>query len=590
MGEVYRARDTKLNRDVALKVLPPAFTGDPDRVARFAREARLLASLNHPNIGSIYGLEDSGNSPALVLELVDGDTLEARLRRGALPLSEALAVAQQIADALDAAHQAGIIHRDLKPSNIKITREGTVKVLDFGIAKALAPDQSPDASLSATRTADGTIPGAILGTAAYMSPEQARGEPVDKGTDVWAFGCVLFEMLAGSAAFARRTATDTIAAVVGAEPDWTLLPARTPDSIRRLLKRCLQKDARHRLHDVADARLDLDDAMAAPDAPAQSPRPWMRASAVAVSLGIATALVVLWAARDWFEGPEPPPLDASITRITDLPGLEESPAISPDGRSIVFSAGVGGKRQLFVRLMASGAPLQITHDPVDHEYPRWSPDSGSIFYFAAAAPGERQGSIWEIPALGGVPRRVVNSVGGADVSQVDGRLAFFRLAKEGVQLVTASTDGAAVDVVAGFAAATYYLYPRWSPDGKWIAFQRGDTVRFDVFVAPAAGGEPRQLTNDNNMMNGIAWLPDSTGILYSSSRGGTMPYLPPLRLWQVTLRDGSVRQMTSGEASYLSPDISRSGAVSVSRIKLQSDIWRFPVEGRPPRTCAGAFV
>ncbi len=162
MGEVYRARDTKLNRDVALKVLPPAFTGDPDRVARFAREARLLASLNHPNIGSIYGLEDSGNSPALVLELVDGDTLEARLRRGALPLSEALAVAQQIADALDAAHQAGIIHRDLKPSNIKITREGTVKVLDFGIAKALAPDQSPDASLSATRTADGTIPGAIL--------------------------------------------------------------------------------------------------------------------------------------------------------------------------------------------------------------------------------------------------------------------------------------------------------------------------------------------------------------------------------------------------------------------------------------------
>ena len=581
MGEVYRARDTKLNRDVAVKILRPAFTGNPDRVARFAREARLLASLNHPNIGSIYGLEDSGDFPALVLELVEGNTLDARLLRGPLPLPEALTVAHQIADALDAAHQAGIIHRDLKPSNIKITPEGTVKVLDFGLAKALAPDPLFVDAQSATLTADRTIPGAILGTAAYMSPEQARGEPVDKRTDMWAFGCVLFEMLAGSAAFARSTTTDTIAAVVSAEPDWTLLPAWTPDSIRRLLKRCLQKDARRRLRDIADARIELDDAMGAPEAPTPAPRPWIRISAVAVSLGIATALAVLWAARDWLGRPEPSTLGASVIRITDLPGLEESPAISPDGRSVVFSAVVGGKRQLFVRLIASGAPLQITRDPVDHEYPRWSPDSSAIFYFSAAVPGELQGSIWEIPALGGVPRRVVNSVGGADVSQIDGHLAFFRLATEGIQLVTASTDGATVDVVAPFAAATYYLYPRWSPDGKWIAFQRGDTVRFDVFVAPAAGGEPRQLTHDNNMMNGIAWLPDSTGIVYSSSRGVTMPYLPPLGLWQVTLRDGSVRQVTSGEASYATPDISKSGAVSVSRMKLQTDIWRFPVDGSP---------
>jgi Tol biopolymer transport system component len=223
----------------------------------------------------------------------------------------------------------------------------------------------------------------------------------------------------------------------------------------------------------------------------------------------------------------------------------------------------------------------MTRDPVDHEYPRWSPDSSSILYFSPSASGERQGSIWEIPALGGVPRRVVNSVGGADVSQTDGRLALFRLGKKGIQLVTAPTDGSRFDVVAEFPPATYYLYPRWSPDGRWIALQRGDGVRFDVFVAPAAGGEPRQLTHDNNLMSGLAWLPDSTGIIYSSSRGGTMPYLPALGLWQVTLRDGSVRRITSGETSYISPDISRGGAILVSRMKLQTDIWKFPSDGLP---------
>ena len=231
--------------------------------------------------------------------------------------------------------------------------------------------------------------------------------------------------------------------------------------------------------------------------------------------------------------------------------------------------------------MTGGAPLQLTRDPVDHEYPRWSPDSSSIFYFSPAAPGQLQGNIWEIPALGGVPRRVVSSVGGADVSPTDGRLAHFRLAKKGIELVAATTDGSKSDVVAEFAAATYYLYPRWSPDGKWIAFQRGDSVRFDVFVAPAAGGEPRQVTRDNNMMSGFAWLPDSTGIVYSSSRGGTMPYLPALGLWLVTLRDGNVRRITSGESSYVTPDVSRSGAIVVGRMRLQTDIWKFPVDGPP---------
>src|SRR5713226_9689931 len=293
MGEVYRARDTKLGRDVALKLLPPLFTPDADRVARFEREARMLASLNHPHIGAIYGFEDAGTVPALVLELVEGDTLDDRVRRGPLPLSETLALAQQITDALDAAHRAGIVHRDLKPSNIKITPDGVVKVLDFGLAKALTAEGSdPNLSKSASMTASGTIAGVILGTAGYMSPEQARGQPVDKRTDIWAFGCVLFEMLTGFSAFARNTATDTIAAVVGAEPEWKSLPADTPGSIRRLLTRCLQKDARRRLHDIADARTELEDTMATPAEPAPLPTP-RRRSRLALSallVAIATAL------------------------------------------------------------------------------------------------------------------------------------------------------------------------------------------------------------------------------------------------------------------------------------------------------------
>jgi len=310
-------------------------------------------------------------------------------------------------------------------------------------------------------------------------------------------------------------------------------------------------------------------------------RLWSRLAFPVLSLAMAAALVLLWA-RERFGRPAaaPSPSDARVVRLTDLPGLEESPSISPDGRSVAFTAGVGGKRQVFVQLIAGGAPLQITRDAADHEYPRWSPDSSSIFYFSPAVSGA-QGNISEISALGGVPRRVVDSVGSADVSPTDGRLTFFRVAKERIQLVATSVDGSKVDVVAEFAPVSYYLHPRWSPDGRWIAFQRGDSVRFDIFVTQSTGGQPRQLTHDNNMMSGFAWLPDSTGIVYSSSRDGTMPYLPILGMWAVRLRDGSVRRVISGETSYMNPDISKSGAIVVSRMRLHADIWKFPVDGRP---------
>src|SRR5207253_1208822 len=258
MGDVYRARDEKLNRDVAIKILPEAFAQDSDRLARFKREAQVLASLNHPNIASIYGLEETNGFMALAMELVEGPTLADRIAAGPIATDESLVIARQIAAALEAAHERGIIHRDIKPANVKVTDDGTVKVLDFGLAKVFA-DETPEANLSHSPTLiKGTQAGMILGTAAYMSPEQAKGKVVDKRSDVWAFGCLLFEMLTGKQSFSGETLTDILAAVVRAEPDWNLLPASTPEAIRRLLHRCLTKDAKQRLRDIGEARITIE--------------------------------------------------------------------------------------------------------------------------------------------------------------------------------------------------------------------------------------------------------------------------------------------------------------------------------------------
>jgi eukaryotic-like serine/threonine-protein kinase len=260
MGEVYRARDTKLNRDVALKVLPESFANDPDRLARFQREAQVLASLNHPHIAHIYGLEHSDGVRALVMELVEGEDLAQRLTRGPIPLDEALPIAKQIAEALEAAHEQGIIHRDLKPANVKVRSDGTVKVLDFGLSKAMEPASglSPSVSMSPTITTPAmTQAGMILGTAAYMSPEQAKGRAADKRSDIWAFGCVLFELLAGKQAFHGDTVTEILAAVLRGDPDWAALPAGTSTNVRALLRHCLQKDQTLRLRDAGDAGIEI---------------------------------------------------------------------------------------------------------------------------------------------------------------------------------------------------------------------------------------------------------------------------------------------------------------------------------------------
>ena len=371
MGEVFRARDTKLNRDVALKVLPDSFASDPDRLARFTREAQMLAALNHPNIAHIHGFEDGGSVRAIVMELVEGDDLSQRIALGAIPLDEALPIAKQIADALETAHDQGIIHRDLKPANIKLRSDGTVKVLDFGLAKALEPASATSANVTASPTitspAAMTGVGVILGTAAYMAPEQAKGRPADKRADIWALGCVLYEMVTGLRAFSGEDVAETLAHILTKEPDWTALPASTPTPIRRLLRRCLEKDRRRRLADAADARLEMDEALASSgDASAMSlpmqkaawvrALPWAVVGLLGAGLGL---LLVLWA--PWHQTA---PLGVTRTTITHSgaaaltqSGFGRDIALSPDGRRLVYSGNNG--TQLFVRALDALEPVAI---------------------------------------------------------------------------------------------------------------------------------------------------------------------------------------------------------------------------------------
>ena len=386
MGEVYRARDTQLGREVALKVLPELFVSDPDRVARFQREAKTLATLSHPNIGAIHGLEQSGGITALVLELVEGPTLADCLARGSLPLDEALPIGQQIASALEAAHEHGVIHRDLKPSNIKVRPDGTVKVLDFGLAKVQAADAAaPAAGVSSSPTVTNpavTRAGVILGTAPYMSPEQARGKPLDKRTDIWAFGCVLYEMLTGRRAFTGDDVSEVLASVLAREPDFAALPATTPPPIRRLVQRCLQKDRNDRLRDIGDARIEIRDAQSRTESePSVRGGDRGRRKRLVLSASLAVLAVIAAVAIAWRFRPEPSAPEVRLDINTPQTSAPASLAISPDGRTMAFVATADGQSRLWLRPLESGVarPLRGTEGA---RYPFWSPDSRSIGFFA----------------------------------------------------------------------------------------------------------------------------------------------------------------------------------------------------------------
>jgi len=488
MGEVYRARDTKLKRDVAIKILPSEWAHDPERLARAQREAEVLASLNHPHIAQIYGHEQAAGSLCLVLEFVDGETLQERLKGGPIPLAEALEIASQIADALDAAHEGGVVHRDLKPANIKITPQGQVKVLDFGLAKTLEVAADGNLSHSPTLAGSATGAGVILGTSAYMSPEQAKGRAADSRSDVWAFGVVLFEMLSGRPAFEGESLLEILSSVLRADPDWSALPAGTPPAIRTLLRRCLQKDRSRRLRSIGDARFQIEEAAhQTPATPAVTAPPrrglerlWM-AAAVAASLVAVT--IAIWSfSRDTGGAME------TRLQVVTPPAINlTSFAISPDGRSFVFQAAPKGKPQLYLRGLDSEKtqPLSGTENG---SLPFWSPDSRSIGFFA-------DGKLKRIDIAGGGAQTIADAPNSPSGSWNSDGVILFALTSTG-PLQRVSTGGGPVMPVTKVdpPKQVSHRFPRFLPDGQhFLYFAVGDPENRGVYVGSLDGKPSKRL-------------------------------------------------------------------------------------------------
>ena len=488
MGEVYRARDLRLERDVAVKILPHAFANDTDRLARFEREARILAALNHENIAAIHGIvearligpdEATHDVHALVLELVDGQTLAERLERGPLPLTEALAIARQVTAALEAAHEKGIVHRDLKPANIQVTRDGLVKLLDFGLARAAPGGVVGEAAPALIES----LHGLVLGTVAYMSPEQARGKTVDRRTDVWAFGCVLYEMLTGVQIFRGETVSDVLSAVLNAEPDWAALPTQTPSSIRRLLNRCLQKDPARRLHDLADARIEIDEA---PNEIAE--RPTARALTLSVRSVAALSLALAgFTGLGFYVGQS---LDENAERRVEInvppTTTFASFAVSPDGRTLVFVATSDGLRRLWLRPLDSvdAQPIRGTEGA---NLPFWSPTNQSIGFFA-------DGKLKRIDVNGGSPQTLANATVASGGSWNQNGVIVFSPAP-GVPLSRVSERGGeTMPVTQLVSPQVTHNQPSFLPDNShFLLFVEGDPEINGVYLGSLESPEIRRL-------------------------------------------------------------------------------------------------
>jgi Tol biopolymer transport system component len=592
MGEVYRAHDSKLGRDVAIKTLPPEFARDPERSARFRREARALASLNHPNIAAIYGLEEFADVDCLVLELVEGEAL-----RGPLPIATALDRAGQVAEALEAAHAKGIIHRDLKPANVKVTPQGRVKVLDFGLARAVwGARDKPDLCQVATVTGAGSMAGHIVGTPGYMSPEQARGSEVDQRTDVWAFGCLLYELLTGNHAFRCETVSDTIAAVPEGEPDWQALPAKTPAKIRALLRQCLQRDVGHRLKTIADARGTIERAQ----------RGWSRwrlatvTTAAVVIVSVAVVVYLMARRNPRYVNGRPGGLRGEFSRVTSQAGVEWLPSLSPDGKWLVYAAERGAaNRHIYLQSVNGQNPLDLTRDSsADDDQPVFSPD-GELIAFRSSRDG---GGIFVMGRTGEEARRVTRAGFHPSWSPDGTQLAF---STENIELYPQNPYGRSGELwtVTLNTGETRRLIdedatlPSWSPHNRRIAFTRrvSNRAQGGVWTIPVKGGTATPVTRDLARDWNPVWSRDGRYLYFVSDRSGSM------NLWRVPIDETSGQTLAEPEpittpAPYLAhPSLSADGRrIAYSSVVITANIQRLTldtstaVKGDPAVVTAGS--
>jgi Tol biopolymer transport system component len=576
MGEVYRARDTRLGRDVAIKLLPDIYAMDRERRARFEREAQILAALNHPNIATIYGFEDS-HTPALVMELVEGPTLADRIAQGPLLVRDAMEIARQLALALDAAHERGIVHRDLKPANIKIAGDGSIKVLDFGLAKAISGDASvpSDVANSPTVSVMGTAAGVILGTAIYMSPEQARGQSVDKRTDIWAFGCVVFELLTGRKAFSGATISDVLAAVLTQDPRWRELPSDLPGSIQHLLRRCLEKDPKKRLRDIGDAFID--DAPAADAHAARAPIVATAVIATVLAAVIATVFLRTRATAD--DGVS---ADRTVaTQLTEYGGQESSPAISPDGRAFVFVSDHGGTPDIWLRQITGGDPVRLTNDAAAESELSYSPDGESVYFTRSDVDGI---GIWQIGVLGGRPRRIVAGARAAAPAPDGRRLAFWVPEAGGTMSVVARALDSAENRVLARAVRFAEPRPAWSTDGRRLTFTRGGLfAASNLFVIDVTTGRERQVTSFTRSNEGVfthAWLPDNRHLVVSYVSVPRTQAAADIGILDID--DGSIARLTTTiQRTFSAPSVSADGTrLVVASVENGREVWRIPVNPR----------